>query len=277
MIQVTFPQEAEYGELAGRTVTVPEEALALDGKYVPAETVKEGYVEKTKVQETVQQRLTEQAQGFKDSLLEDNEYVARVFKSKGIELDESGKPLLGEGSSAEEISAQVDKLVNERMAAVNEEFAPKIERLEALESSVPDLDRRLLHAEIELAARASGVLNEHFETLPGAPKSSMSIISQTEHLYGKDENGNWALKDGDGFVPASQQEAGRPNAGPRDYFETLKKNEDFAPRWFGDGRPGAKDVGDPNVTKEAGQSGGNGQDDLAARQAALRKSQINQF
>tara|TARA_B110000503_G_C7077116_1_gene383437 strand:- start:366 stop:1208 length:843 start_codon:yes stop_codon:yes gene_type:complete len=278
-IQVTFPDNEQYGNLAGKTATIPAEALSLDGKYVSVDSLENTHVPKENVATTIQTRLDQQATNIKSGLINDVGFVRQVLNSKGIEIGEDGNVVKAAGMTDDQINTKVEEMLGQRKADWQNEVKDDLGALPGLRTSNEDLSQRLLHAEIEIAARESGVLSEHFEVLPGAPRKSMSIISQTEHLYGKDEHGQWSLKgEGGVFTPSAKKEAGRPNAGPAQFFRELKTNEEIAPRWFGDGKPGKQqNVSTPNGTDDAGKSISKDQDGLLERRKNLRSLQTSQF
>jgi len=186
-------------------------------------------------EEQIQDRLTKQA----DSLKANPEFVQKVFRDHGIEVDTEGKPILGEAQNLNslvetQLTARQQDWEKEKFTPLQEQYTEASTQLESATSTNQVLRNQVKQLEIERAARAAKVKDEKFKRLPSAPPETAPFFAQTQHLFDFDENNQLALltEDGKGFVPNPNKEHGRPHAHPGTYFDQMKGDETLAADWF---------------------------------------------
>ena len=253
-VQVTLPKNDRF---SGEVVTVDIEDIDLGDHLVRTADVRKNYVEKSFMQEKIDERLAGQAVNLKGSLLDDATFAKQILSKYGVSLDAEGKVVFDKQFEEEAI----EKVLKGRLESAKGEWdksalAPVSERASAAEQKLTALQRQLLHLETLEAARKAGVKRELFEVLPGARREAIPVIAQTEHMFDVDPNGHWAVRGAEQgtFVPSKNPSPDRPNASPDEYFASLKEVE-AAKTWFEEPRMSGPNV---NGTSNA-RDNGNGQ------------------
>jgi ribosomal protein L29 len=232
-------------------VEIPDDKLAEAG-FLSTAQVSTNYVPKANVESIIQGRLAQEPPKIRKQLAEDAEFRKEILTSLGIPLDADGKPKLPEGGmTAEELQKQLAQQRDLWTAQLRKkEVEPLAETLNGLKAETETLRQEALVSAIIQAAKASGVRQEKFETLPGAPLHSAPVVAQLMGRFAwSPDQKQWAVKSGqaaDGspvFEVSSNPE--RQYAGAPELFERLKQDPAVKKSWFEDNRGGAAGIGGP--------------------------------
>lgn len=235
-------------------VEIPDEQVAEWG-FVPKKQVQDEYVPKANVQATIQARLKEEPAKVRAALKEDTEFIRELAEERGWPVDEEGKLVMPEGGLTAD---EVQKQVTEKREAWQHQWEekhlkPKDEKIAAYASENETLRKQMLYGEIIQAAKDAGVIDEKFETLPGAPREAAPVIQQVMHRFKWAPDANqWAListvgPDGQPqFEINPDENPQRPYADAKVFFEKLREDKTLGPRWFKDTRPGTYGPGNTN-------------------------------
>lgn len=254
-VQVTLPKN---GQFSGEVVAVDIDDIDLGEILVKASDVRKNYVEKSFMQDTIDERLAGQAANLKGTLLDDQTFARQVFAKHGVSLDAEGKVVFDKKFEEDAISQIVaSRLETAKGEWAKTDLAPVSERAQTVEQKLTALQRQLLHLETLEGARKAGVKADLFEILPGARREAIPVIAQTEHMFDIDPNGHWAVRGAEpgSFVPSKSPRPDRPNAGPEEYFASLREVE-AAKAWFSEPRMSGPNVNGTTNVREAASTNG---------------------
>lgn len=175
---------------------------------------------------------------YRQTLLEDSEFVGQVLTASGVPLDEDGNVAIPEGGmSAEEMQKQL-KAQTEQQKALweKQQLDPMKKSLEQFTSENQALKKRILLSELAEGARTSGVTDAKFEPFPGQGPETAPVYAAASLFDWDKENGQWALKGSDGsFVINPDGTPDRPYVDPASYWGRQKEEKHFK-EWFKDNR-----------------------------------------
>jgi hypothetical protein len=147
--------------------------------------VPKGYFTQEALNQTVSERLKKERDKVKSSLSEDEEFQRSVLSRYGIEVGEDGKPKTGLNEE-EWKRANAEKITK-----------PYKEQLEQFKTRATTLERGQINSELLIAA-GSRFDDQYVQSLTG--DDDPYVLSKFAGLFGVDDNGVVALKEGDGFA-----------------------------------------------------------------------------
>lgn len=227
-------------------IEVSDEQIAEWG-YVSKSQIESDYVPKGNVETIIKGAKAQQSQSLRKSLAEDPDFIREVAESRGWPVNDEGELVLPEGGlTAEEVQKQVaEKREAWQQQWEKKNLEPVAQKAAGLEKQIGGLRRQILVSEIIQAAKAAGVKDEKFDTLPGSPLESAPVVQQVlDRFKWSEEHQQWGYAEGtkpDGtpnFQISSTEDTSRPLAGASEFFAKLRENRELGPRWFNDTRPG---------------------------------------
>lgn len=267
-IEYTIPEDANAEEIKPGAKIVIEDDVVTGAGFIPRTELNDKYVSKVSMENTIKERLNQQARSLKDEFKDDPAFVRDILVSKNVPLDDDGNVAIpDQRKTAQEMQATIQSTVNQHKKAWEDEVAkPLRSQLEEASATIGNLRKKQLHGEILRVAKQLEIRDSYFDSLPDAPPETIPIIAQTAFRFGLPEGSEqFAVKNGDGgFVPdAHSTNPDQPWLGVAGYFQSLKADPVTRKKYFKDERPTDVDTGDKNYKDQ-------NPDDLSPSQRAAQ-------
>lgn len=230
----------------GETYTVKPENLSLpDGaQLIGPDESPDGFVKRSVMEKEVDKakdglRKTEEIIG-------DDDLFIRAAKRRGYEVNEDGELVVPNSDDGPDIDEIEERFENERLQPVKKEK-------EKAESRAQMFMRRALRGSLVEAGKKAGV-KDYLLTAPENGSVPPIVRMFGDEFAYDEEHDKFALQksDGDGFEYASDPSEGDPYAGPEDFLQRLRSQEEYSDM-FKDNRPGETGLGDTNGQGSGGQ------------------------
>lgn len=212
----------------GQEHTLQPEDLQLEEGYalITPGNIPKGYFTQEALNQKITERLSRERDKVKDELSSDANFHREIFSKYNVELGDDGKP---KGLKPD---FDPDKWKQEQAEKLTK---PIKEQLEQIKQRAQQLERGKIEA--ELLRNANGLFREEYtKSLTG--DDSPWVVDKFASLFGVDETGRVALREGDGF--AVDGDGSRVT--PEKYF---KMNEDKFRPYLQDKRQKGSGFGKP--------------------------------
>lgn len=205
----------------GSTVEVEATALELpEGHHlITPGSVPEGFVTKSAMETTIQDRVATAKKNARTELVDDKDFQKGVLSKFGIQLGDDGKPV---GIKTTDDIEQVKRSLADQYKS---EYEPK---LQDLQGKLKAQTSKIVQAEVRNAAIQAGVKKSLLDYVVTAHAGQFDVDEKT---------GKVALRDDNGFVINPGASDGSYQ-GPGEFFQKWKAAPERA-ELFEDNRPGS--------------------------------------
>ena len=219
----------------------------------PSETVSKADFDKLSGNYHAAQRQIQKLQSSQvnpDSLIQDTDFVKRVFEAHSVPFNDEGKFVIPEAykdEAAREMEYQ-NRLKKERATWESKDFNPLNKRYEDLTGKFDSVSSQNLSLRLEMRARDAGVVDGKFKSTNPFGGNEKAVHSPANRFKYSNDHNDYIMHDGENPVYTSTGDVITPD-NFWDYFKGTT-TDDLKLEWFGN--PAQRGSGFQNSGKARG-------------------------